>query len=369
MRMSTKHRLAAALFLLLIFAPMAAQLLSGGATVSTIERRALASFPAFADAAAAPAQFPGRLSAWMEDHMGLRAPLTRLYTKVTDELDLSSSRFAVRGDDGWLFLALDDALASHQGLTPFAPGEAQAFVDGAELMVEAACGKPFAILIAPDKHTIYGEYLSTYPRRSARPTRLETLAGAAPAAGLSLAAPVDALLSAKEKAQVYYKTDSHWTARGAYEGYRALMDALMKAGLDAAVVAESRVIAAGETQHKGDLYGLLGIENAAPEPATRWIIEDGAKTLREESIPDYDWGDFPSMRWTSSENDAPRLVVFGDSYFYGLKPFLENSFSSVTFIHHRLGKAPLAALASCDFDAVALEMVERHLNHGLVPVR
>ena len=367
-RAFTLHRLASALFMALLLAPMLAQVFFGGAGTSALERRLLAAFPTLDEAVANPAALPDQISRWMEDQMGLRGPLTQIYLSLSDAVDLDDVRHVVRGEDGWLFVTLDDALLSHQGLHPFSPGEADDWIAGAMTVRQAACGKPFVILIAPDKHTIYAERLSAYPRRSARPTRLEALSAMAPEAGLAFVSPVDALLRLKQNEAAYHRTDTHWTMRGAYEGYAAIMSALTAQGLGAPLVALDRLEKAGERQHTGDLYGLLGIENPPPETTTDWRISDSATITAEERLAGYDWHGFEAKRWTSSVANAPRLLVLGDSFFNVMHPFLLESFSTVTFIHHRRGKVPLGALASCDFDAVALEIVERSLNYRLAPV-
>ncbi|WP_375202030.1 alginate O-acetyltransferase AlgX-related protein [Hyphococcus sp.] len=366
MRRFTYNRIAAALFLALLSTPLCVQLFSGGASISMAERRALAPFPSLNEFYAAPLSYPDKLSRWMEDHLGLRGALTKLYSKLRDELHLEDRRFAVRGDDGWLFLALDQALLSHQGLNPFAPGEAETWFENAKRMKDASCGKPFTILIAPDKHTVYSEKLSRYPRRSGRATRLETLAALAPEFGIAVSAPVEALRDAKRNTQVYYRTNSHWTFRGAYEGYRAIAASLKQQGLSIETVDPSRLEPNGEHEAPQDIYGLLGVENPPPEMTPNWRIKNAADVIREDRLEAYDWRSFEAKRWTSSKEGAPRLIVFGDSFFNALRPFLTESFSSVAFVHHRMGEPPFSALQSCDYDAVVFEIVERQLSYPLV---
>jgi hypothetical protein len=191
----------------------------------------------------------------------------------------------------------------------------------------------------------------------------------APEAGLALASPVDALIAAKQTTQVYYATDSHWTEPGAYEGYRTLIEGLRAQGLDVDLLPRERLERSGVRNNQGDLYGLLGVENAPAQAVPAWRIRSPAQILHEEGIPAYDWQGVKAVRWTSSKTAAPRLLVFGDSYFNSMRPYLLESFSSVAYLHHRAGAPPLEVLDACDYDAVALEMVERMLNHEFAPAR
>ncbi|GJL91730.1 alginate O-acetyltransferase AlgX-related protein [Hyphococcus sp.] len=365
----SKYQIASLLFFALLFAPLCGQIITEKASISTLERRSLASFPTTKDIVNAPIAAPAKLSRWMEDHFGFRGRLIRLHAKITSELNLSDERHAVRGDDGWLFLATDKALVSHQGLNPFAPGELERWMRGAKTIKEAACGKPFVILIAPDKHTIYSEHLTRHPRRSDRPTRLETLVVTAPETALKLKTPIDAMRRAKQAAQLYYRTDSHWTERGAYEGYRTLMAMLAEEGVPVEVLAESQLDETGEANREGDLNNLLGGDAAPVETYIQWRLHDATLPRREEHLSEYDWNSVEAKRWETQNTGAPRLLVYGDSFFNALQPFLLQSFSTVTFVHHRLGEPPLTALDACDYDAVALEMVERFLSYDLAPAR
>ena len=362
--MPSRHLAASLVFLALLSAPMLVRLISGADASIAMERRRPAPAPTSADFAD-PASLPAKLSAFLEDHVGLREPLVGLYFFVRDKLDIESAALAVQGADGWLFDTLEHSLDMHEGLFPFAGGELGAWVDGARLLQEGACGAPFVVLLAPNKHTVYPEKLPDRKRRSMRPTRLEELEPALESAGVPVANPTAALREEAPRNQVFYATDTHWTAYGAFIAYRSLLDALEAQGVSTAVVGRERLSDAGTIRRSGDIPGLLG-RKAEPEQVRNWVLRDPAPYTNDETLPEYDWATFKARR-VRGVAGAPRLLLYGDSFSEPMIPFLRESFSEITILHHRHGRPPLSALAGCAYDAVVLEVVERALTHVLNP--
>ena len=359
--------LTSALFLVLLAAPLLMQTFGGNdGPTSDLERRTLASAPSTRAAFEDWRHFSARLDDWMNDHVGFRKSLILLYLGLRRSLDIEDRTNGVRGTDGWLFGAEDGALSMHRGLDPFTPGEAKAWIRAvSELQRRAeARGARFAVLIAPNKHTVYPEHLSHQPRRLGGLSRLETLEALAPANGIRFVSPRRRLLEAKQRRQMYYKTDTHWTSAGAFVAYRQLMESLEDAGMALRTVAEGQ-LESREVEHEGDLYGLLGIEHGEPETVELRSVRRPRAVAEVTNLTALDWEDFPAKSWRMEGPEEPSLLVIGDSYFYVMAPFLRESFGRVTFVHHRLGHPPVAALRTGDYDVVLLLMVERFLTYPL----
>ena len=356
-----------ALFLALLVTPLLTQVFAGNQdSTSELENRTLAPVPSVRSAFEDWRHFPGRLDDWMNDHVGLRKSLIVLYLGLRRSLDIEDRGNAVRGMDGWLFGAEDGALSMHRGLDPFTSGEAKAWIRAvSELQRRAeARGARFVVLIAPNKHTVYPELLSNHPRRLGGLSRLETLETLAAANGIRLVSPRRRLLQEKQRRQMYYRTDTHWTSGGAFVAYRQLMEGLQAAGMQLKVVSEDR-LESTEVQHTGDLYGLLGVENGEPETVERRSVREPRAVAEVTDLHALDWEDFPAKSWRMEGPAKPSLLVIGDSYFYVMAPFLRESFGTVTFVHHRLGHPPLEALRTGDYDVVLLMMVERFLTYPM----
>ncbi|MEO3413973.1 hypothetical protein AAFO92_04850 [Roseovarius sp. CAU 1744] len=342
---SAKNLLTALSFVALVALPVLLHLARQNPVDAGAENRRLAPPPSLAGMRADWAAFPDTVNAWMRDHFGMR----RTYLQIGFEMDKvlrSSAAFkAVRGDDGWLFNTLNGALALHRGLLPFAAGEAGAWLDGLDqIQVRAeAAGAVFIAAIAPNKHTIYPEYLSAYPRRVAGETRLDEVQRLARARGLPLIDLRPALLAAKSDTKVYYQTDSHWTDLGAYHGFRELRRALTDRGIAVPDIPQGALRLRLKDDFRGDLYGLLGEENGAPETVTLVKRPDLAGPK------------------------AGRILIIGDSFTAQIRKYFAATFETVDVIDNAAGAPDLSHLRPGAYDVVLFEIVERYLSRPLTP--
>ena len=352
-------------FCVLLAAPLLGHVLSNRGDVSALEKRKLAEPPSWEMLSQAPTKAPQAVNNWLNDRFGFREPLVRLDFALRDLLDLNNNTAAIRGDNGWLFNNIEDSVAMHQGRLPYSEGEADAWIDGVETLKSMSCGKPFAVLVVPNKHTIYPEHLTDYPRRLSGETRLETLESSPRANSINFIRIRDELLRAKKDEQVYYKTDTHWTLYGGYLAYQKIMETYRQLGLVAGLVNAERLGKNGVRQHNGDIYGLLGVEGK-PEEVDDWIIQQRRPVLKRENTPAYEWESFEAYQMTMTLEEKPSLLIFGDSFANMLIPFLQQSFGKITYAHHRNVNPPVRLLASCDYDAVLFQMVERTLSYPVI---
>ena len=162
-------------FCILLAAPLLGHALSNRSDISRLEKRKLAEFPSWEMVYQAPGSTPAAINEWFNDRFGFREPLVQLDFALRKLLDLNRHALAIRGDEGWLYNNFENSLAMHQGRFPYAEGEAENWLKGTANLKAMTCGAPFAVLVAPNKHSIYPEYLSAHPRRLSGRTRLETL--------------------------------------------------------------------------------------------------------------------------------------------------------------------------------------------------
>ncbi|WP_299843386.1 hypothetical protein [uncultured Roseovarius sp.] len=342
-----RNLLTALSFVVLITTPVLLHLTSGGSVDSKVENRRLSPAPALSQALTNWTTLPEETNAWMRDHFGLR----RTYLKIGFQLDKvlrsSGSLNAVRGDDGWIFNALNGALALHQGLLPFSEGEADRWLDGLTLVQDTAeaSGATFIAMIAPNKHTIFPEYLSGYPNKAAGESRLDEVLRLARTRKLPLFDLRDTLKEAKTHDKIYYETDSHWTEIGAYIGFSELRSALNARGANIPDIPRDALILSTDKDFRGDLYGLLGEENGVPE--TIQTVEIDQKQIGPK---------------------AGSILLIGDSFSNSLVKYLEATFESVTFTDNRSGEPDLSSIAEKRHDVVVYQVVERYLSRPFKPV-
>jgi alginate O-acetyltransferase complex protein AlgJ len=298
------------------------------------ENRELADPPSLA-----PSALPGLISAtenYLADRFGLRTTLIRWNSILrVGLLGVSPIPSVIVGKDGWLFyrsevLADGNSLNDHRGTIPLSDAELAKLWSRIQdnQRVFSEMGLPYLVVIVPNKHTLYGEYLPDRMRPYRSPTRLEQfsdfLRGQAMAGTLvlDLRGP---LMEAKAKHPVYWKTDSHWNSYGAYIGYREIMQRLSLYDRNLAPLAlrEDRVTVA-QSPKGGDLSQMLLMQDRLPEPYD---------TQLEPVQP-------PRERFKNT------LFLRHDSFGDGLYPFLN---MQVERIHN------IAPFAPFPFEQIAVE--------------
>ena len=157
---------------------------------------------------------------------------------------------------------------------------------------------------------------------------------------------------------LYYRTDHHWTTRGAFYGANALLNALGKEPLkETGFTPES-----ASTDFNGTLYSTSGIHWLAPDTIEYWVFEDDLrvtswKSGKEEPGRLYDRSYLEHKDKYSSflggnqplcvlENpaitDGSKLLLIRDSYSDSLAPFLAQRFSEVHLLDLRYYHASVA---------------------------
>jgi hypothetical protein len=233
--------------------------------------------------------------------------------------------------DGWLFLRNDtnDVVGQHTGRVRIGARDRRrwATVMSDRVALTQRLEATLVTLVAPDKLAVYPEHLppEVVPA-SRRP--IHDLIDVAETVGAPLVYPVEELRErARQGRPVYDQADTHWNHLGAYVAYLALCSELARHGVPLAVVGEDRVTWTPSTQ-----AGDLG-EKLSPSVHGSTIL---AELDRQEGKLVSDNGVRAHGRVVVFEGgapDAPRCVLFGESYAYHMLLFLKETFSRVVYVH------------------------------------
>jgi hypothetical protein len=326
-------RLTVAVLALAFFASPAA-LRIVGVSAKAFENRRIAPAPRLDDGWA----FFEETTRFLSDRMPLRYEAVRANTwldlRLFDFTPQYGATQVALGRAGWYFLqeALDRACAPS---TPFsrALDEWEALLD-----VIRSSGRQAVLVVAPDKSTIYPEYLAGSTRN--RACAAENTAAlwrlienpAARASGvIGLRQP---LLEAKRKSPelLYFRTDSHWNSKGALELVRAALSAL-----DPALR-----VRPGDIHHstalpfRGDLPGLIGGSVTEAAASVQIVRAPGAPVI------------------------TARSVLVGDSYALWAMPNISAYIPRLTRFNWDRDATARIIGAIRDARAVILETVERN---------
>ncbi|WP_224240218.1 alginate O-acetyltransferase AlgX-related protein [Hyalangium gracile] len=355
-------------FVLAISAPgLGLVLKSGAETTKTGE--ALAPFPATPGSLEAAAQWPTGFKAWFRDRFEFRRELIRWNALLKVRLlGVSSSPKTVVGREGWLFYADERGVEDFRATAPFTTEELAAWRAviqdwGAFL---SARGIPLILVVAPNKPTVYPEYVPRWMTRVGPQSRLEQLyASLAEDKNIELLDIRPALADARKLGvPLYFRTDTHWNDLGAYVAFREIAGRLAKRFPGVSVPPPVESLQLSTTRGSGgDLARFLGLHEELEEEVVS-ISSNEPRLARflngtQAGITLKDMEYEP--RQASERPGAPigRAVIFRDSFANALLPRLAELFGRGVYVWTT--DFDYALVEQEKPDVVIVELIERVL--------
>ncbi|MEE2756023.1 MAG: DHHW family protein [Myxococcota bacterium] len=167
------------------------------------------------------------------------------------------------------------------------------------------------------------------------------------------------LMDENQDQYLFFRTDHHWTARGAYWAYVAFtkLAGVPAVELDSMTAPEPKTFYGslfGVTRAKELLRGKDRLEIWIPKvdyTATRLLRgarkpQKGAKFVypKRKSYLTFLGGDYPQMTARTSVKNGRRVMLIKNSYGNPMGPFLLHSFETVIIIDYRSFKGQLSAV-------------------------
>lgn len=166
------------------------------------------------------------------------------------------------------------------------------------------------------------------------------------------------------KQQLYYKTDHHWTTRGAYTAYRAYCKAK---GLEPAP--EEQFEIKKQSGFYGTTYSTSALWLTPPDEIELWYdktygdkdnidvtIEEGDKKKQNDSFfflshldeddkyPVFLDGNHSLVRIENKAASGGKLLMIKDSFAHSIAPFLSENYSEIIMVDLRYYKLPVSEL-------------------------
>lgn len=292
--------------------------------------------------------FPREFEKHFNASFGLRGSFVRLHNALrVFGLRTSPLPQVVLGRAGWLFYDGDPigdgvSLSDFRGNALYPPGTPDliAVRTGSHATWLAERGIRYAVVISPNKESIYPEYLPVSAGPRGARTRLDQVSESLARRRLPIVDPRTALLGAKQIGPLYYKTDTHWTPLGALVTYRELIERLreVEPGLAPVRIEDYDLRILPASDRVGDITWLLSLAGrfgdweATPEP-------------RDQSWP--------------GEQKLGKVLLFRDSFGEALVPFLKRHFRDVVAVP---GGIDFRKIEEEDPDVVIFEVAERYLR-------
>lgn len=309
------------------------------------------------------AELTANVDTYFAQNFGFRNRLVYVQNVLKQNVFRTSGQSEVIvGEDGWLFYsrALDDFLGTS------AADETEIERMGAVVLmmqnyVESRGGE-FIFLPAPNKMSVYGEYMPYYYIEDGGQGNYERLYSELVNAGVNTVQLKNTLsLKKADGVQLYHKLDSHWNNYGAAVAYEAVADKLSEVYGDEfkGYTRYSTMPYSVKNNFSGDLQSmLLPGSDRKDEQLEFDAAENFEYTNRFRGVDDL-------VITTSNESKAvdKSVTLFRDSFGNALYWFFANDYTSLTAKREIPYNIYQAAEES---ELVAVELVERNLRNLLV---
>lgn len=326
-------------FVLLLWLPLLADWLPIEPYLEDTEKRPLAEKPMARMHSLQ--QFPAKYTRYYGDHFGYRKLLFRwnalFHTYVLRSSPMPDN--VVFGKDGHLFLMRKGVVDQYRNLPIFSENELQLICERLEKRRRwlAEQGISYYLTVAPMASTIYPDKLpDKYAPLPGRISGLDQLITALrERTGVSFIDMRAPLREARAVRDPYYTTDIHWNPWGAFVGYRTLMDRIARdhPAVGAPCLPEDYIVEA-DTNDQGDLALQLAINDKLTRVTYMMVPKQDfrARDLAEEELPASAFFKYRPVFKQGPDPEAPKLLMFRDSFAVYLIPYLSEHFSRSVYV-------------------------------------
>ncbi|MCD8218203.1 MAG: hypothetical protein LUD01_09220 [Clostridiales bacterium] len=319
-------------------------------TDTTTENKTLASFPELVEDGSVNLEFFDELSEYFEDHFAFREALVNADAEIQSKIfQVSNVDTIIMGENGWLYYSatLDDYLGQNL-MSERAIYNAAYNLALTQEYVESK-GAQFAVTVAPNKNTLYGENMPYYDSYIVSEEKnADNLAAELENQNVTY---IDLFSAFEEQDEtLYLKRDSHWNAKGAVLAYNEILGGM---GIDHDLL--ETVTALRTNTEIGDLNTMIYPLTSQPEWNYEYQYESTYSYVTDtESVED---------AWIETENSEGEgsLLMFRDSFGNTLLPLMANTFSEAYFtrsVPYKLGEY----METYSPETVIIEKVERNVD-------
>ena len=335
---------------------------------NSLEKRKLTDLPSIPVDVKTLRKFPSLFEDYSRDHMGLRNWLNKLYSRVLLSLGTSPVEKVVLGKDDWLFFAGERVISDFQNTELFSEEQLKIWADSlvARQKALAEKGIDYLFVIAPNKHTIYSEYLPDYIVKERTQSRCDQLTDYLEKyTDVNFLDLRPALLEAKKRNLLYWARDTHWNRVGAAVAQKALTNKLTEMGYPSTPVATDFEQWEHTYNRNQDLTRLLGGVREIEEQGKSYDVNElpCKKSFSYDKIWGKDKEKVTNVRISKCPSKQHKMLMFRDSFSNELVPFLSNYFHEAKYIWELPDEDAFKFFLSSNTDIVIEERVERKLQY------
>ncbi len=300
--------------------------------------------------------FPKEYEEYYNDHVPFREPLIRLDSYFSYYvLNKSPTDEVVVGSDGWLFL--EESVQDYKNSNAYTEEQLLELAEKFETTSSYLAQQDieFYIMLAPNKNTIYGEYMPDgYLVEDSVGKTQQLVDYITKNTSVNIIYEPDAFAEYKDDYQLYYKKDSHWNGLGGYIGFKSLAEAM---GFSLPELEDAGYSVTGSGP--ADLLTTMGITNGNHEAA---YTVDVLPNIETSLISDEDNDVKVNIKqYESSSGNDKRLLMFRDSFGTELVPYMSKLYSESVFVWEN--KFDMSYVWEYNPDVVVYSLVERATDY------
>lgn len=301
-------------------------------------------------------------SSWLDDRFGLRENFVSLdrWARYTVLHGQRHNKIALEGMDGWYFYISKedgDNYSDFMKKNLLNQAERDDFRRRVSDVVSWCEGQGIKVLfvIGPNKHSIYEEF---YPfSRPEGMSRADQLMEVLDSLDVPYVFPRDYIISKKTDYDfpLYYETGTHWNPQGAWLASVLVKDRLIETfpSMNFPDIQYRTEL----SYHFGDdIENMLGIKAQLTCPECIPVghsSSDFYEYLKNEGRK--------GVHTKANDKTLPRAIVFRDSFFSALEPFVSPLFSETEYIWKQFDESDKEHVLDFGPDIIIFESVERYL--------
>lgn len=345
-----------AIFFVICLAPLVGRI-AGYVNVDA-EKRELASCPSFFTEKGINKDFTDEFDAYFTDNFAFRTDFITAYAKLYDAVFAQSiSDQVVIGKEGWLFFTPE--VNDYTNTAVLSDGEVYRICRTLAIMREYAArnGAEFIFTIAPNKSSIYGEYMPDSYIQVGEENSYDVLSAELATRDFPFVDLRAVLRNGSEEADLYHKKDTHWNNLGALLGYVAILDAVSEAVPDFTFDTYEEITPVAANTWSGDLECMLFPTQVLLDTQYDLGMQENYRSRRPIKSPE------EIKITTYCDSGEKNAVMYRDSFANALIPMMSNAFSTITYSR----AIPYDfSLVTEETDVVIFEIVERNLRNILL---
>ncbi|MBB6454562.1 hypothetical protein HNQ94_003051 [Salirhabdus euzebyi] len=351
-------------FIVILIIPSFVTIIGIDSNLSSVEKRDLAAKPKLNLREETYTDYIRKYETYINDNFGFRDKLIKWNNVIKVKyLKTSPINRVLIGKDGWLFYNDEGVTEDYRGVNHFDDIELETIKSNLEERKKwlEAQGIKFYITVAPNKHTIYPEYLPSNIKKHKEESRLDQLINY-----LEYNSDIDiidlrkTLIKNKGEENLYRKNDTHWNDLGAFYAYSEIVNVI---GEDFENIKPLSIgkYSLNYSSGGGDLAFMLSMNDILLEE--RINLDPTFKSAVKDIEIDKSIYPNPNrlvVKGNESISNSYKLLMFRDSFSNALIPYLSENFSSSIYVWDYAFNTDIIQHEKPDI--VIHELAERYLH-------